>query len=365
MKPLVNTFTKTDTLFFKGIGILMIVIHNYLHNIPGYGLENEASFNRQNISRFWYHLKAFTLTDLFGAVFGFLGHYGVQIFIVFSAYGLAIQFSKKKGSSLKFLLNRLKKVYFLMLFGIAISLSIYFIVGKEYPLTEIVKKFILLGTTISSFSKWYLYGMFSGPFWFFALIIQVYILFPFLYKVITSIKKEYLWAPFFLSYGLIYFAFFVLEGKEFNSKFLDISFITLGNIIGHLPEVFLGIAMAHFKFNSFKKPVFLLALLVFIGSQIHIALFPLSFLAASIVLIQSVSFLNRMSPKYLKTVVLYIGQISMILFVVNGPLRNFSYFRIDDPDLRALRIFVFLGLLWFLSHFLFKLYVYLTKRLEV
>lgn len=75
--------------------------------------------------------------------------------------------------------------------------------------------------------------------------------------------------------------------------------------------------------------------------------------------------LNRISPTKFKNVILYVGQISMILFIVNGPLRFFEFFRVEDPMNRALRIFLFIPLLFGLSHLLFMVYSFLTKKLKI
>lgn len=358
-------FTKTDTLFFKGIGILMIVLHNYLHRIPGYGLENESQFSTANSIDFLNLLTSFSIVDFFGAIFGFLGHYGVQIFIVFSAYGLSVQYSKYKERPWRFVLLRLKKVYFLLFFAIAVCLVINYFTGRGVSLFEIGKRTVLLSTTLSSFSHDFMYSMFSGPFWFFALIIQVYILFPLLYKLTTSFSRNNVWIVFALSFLVFYIVFFTLEDYEYTLVKWPVKFSTLGNILGHLPEVVLGITMAHFKFTSFSKSNLLLALGVFIGSQLHVTLFPLSFLAISILLIQGVSYLNRISPTKFKNVILYVGQISMILFIVNGPLRFFDFFMVESTLIRALRIFLFLPLLLGLSQLLFMFYSFLTKKLKI
>lgn len=358
-------FTKTDTLFFKGIGILMIVFHNYLHRIPGYGLENEGRFVTRNFIDFLNLFTTFSIADFFGALFGFLGHYGVQLFIVFSAYGLSIQYRNSKEPPLKFVLPRLKKIYFLLFFAIAVCLIINHFTGRGLSVFEIGKRTVLLSTTLSSFSHDFMYSMFSGPFWFFALIIQVYILFPLIYKFTTSFPQEKVWIVFALSFLVFYAVFFTLEDVEYTLLKWPVKFATLGNILGHLPEVVLGITMAHFKFISFRKSTLFLAFVVFIGSQLHVTLFPLGFLAVSILLIQGVSYLNRVSPTKFKNVILYVGQISMILFIVNGPLRFFEFFRVEDPMNRALRIFLFIPLLFGLSHLLFMVYSFLTKKLKI
>src|SRR5690606_4121471 len=108
---------------------------------------------------------------------------------------------------------------------------------------------------------------------------------------------------------VFYRVFFTLVDYAYTLVKRRVKFSTLGNIVGHLPAVVLGITMAHFRFISFRKSTLFLAFVVFIGSQLHVTLFPLGFLAVSILLIQGVSYLNRISPTKFKNVILYVGQI--------------------------------------------------------
>ena len=48
-----QVFSRQDTAIFKGIAILMIIVHNYLHFQQGFFLENEATFNPKNVRDFF------------------------------------------------------------------------------------------------------------------------------------------------------------------------------------------------------------------------------------------------------------------------------------------------------------------------
>ncbi len=345
-------FTKTETTFFKGIGILMIVIHNFFHSRKGFGIENESSFSTDNVAVFLKQLTSLSFEDGFAAFFGFLGHYGVQIFIFFSAYGLCIQYQKKTVSDIKFVFQRLKKIYFLMFFGIAFCVAVTWLQGTPMSAYEILKKSFLLGTTISSFTEWYLYGMFTGPFWFFALMIQLYILFPIIYKVVTRFPFSKIWIPFVVSFSIIYVGYFLTKSSHIT---------VLGSIIGHLPEVILGICLAHFKIRKFNSWLVLAATIVFGLSQFFEVFFPLSFLAVSVLLIQLFSWLSGSSPTMLKRIIIFFGEISMILFVVNGKFRFIDIF----SNFSLLQFSYYMPLLIGLSYVLYLVYNYLTKALKI
>ncbi|MNK18127.1 Acyltransferase family protein [compost metagenome] len=351
-----GAFSKIDTLFFKGIGIIMIVIHNYLHFQRGFNLENEETFGRENVYKFLNHIYPIVWTDTFSAFFGFLGHYGVQIFIFFSAYGLAIQFSDKT-TYFSFVTKRLKKIYFLLFFGILMFLLFNLLFLQPYPLIKTIRNTIFLSTTYSSFFDKHLYAMFTGPFWFFALMIQIYIAFPFLYRIVKKLDSIK-----FILLLLLIFGFMGI-GQYFTSK----STLSLfGNIFGHFPEVLLGIFMAQNSIKKFSAPVFLISLIVFVGSQFSEFVFPFSFLAMTILLINLIQYLQKFTNKFFTEVVLYTGKISMILFIINGFFRSHPFFNLkDEPILRGERILIYLLILFAVCHFLYLIYDWLTNKLRI
>lgn len=349
-------YSLKDTNFFKGIGILLIVIHNYLHWQPGFNIENEDGFHKKNVLVFLDNLFPFVWTDTFSAIFGFLGHYGVQLFIFFSAYGLSVQFLKSNSriNYFRYLFKRLKKLYFLLGFAIVLFLIFnYLFTGNFYPFKKTLLYTFLLSTSLSNFSNNYLYSMFVGPFWFFGLMVQLYIVFPFLFKFI---KKFSIYSTFSVCFILIYALYYVD---------LKSSFSLFGNIIGHLPEVILGI---YFAQKGITKPSLLLLGLCSIGfalSQYFLWIFPLSFICITIILLYILEILKeKLNPFFTKTIQ-YIGEISMILFVVNGFFRLCPLFKIKDALLRGERIFLYLLLLFILSYFIYNMYIFLSKKLKI
>lgn len=350
------TFTKQDTLLYKGIGILLIVIHNYLHWQKGFGIENEDHFNANNVQVFLHNLYPVVWTDTFSAIFGFLGHYGVQIFIFFSAYGLSIQFSNSKlnFSYPKYLFTRLKKLYFLLFFGVISFLIFYFLIhGKFYGKIYTIKQLFYLSTSISNFSHSTLYSMFVGPFWFFGLMVQLYIIFPLIY---FFNKKYGSLLSILLSFVLIY-SLYYLD--------LNTSFSLFGTIIGHLPEVILGI---YFALNPNKKTsiyILPISVIVFCLSQFNLYFFPTSFLAITIILIFIIENIKLYFNSFWLNVFYYFGSISMTLFVVNGFFRLVPLFNIKDYVLRGERLFLYLLLLFIVTHFLHLVYSFLIHKLKI
>lgn len=348
------TFSRTDTTFFKGIGILLIVTHNFFHVRKGFGIENEMEFKAENIHAFLGYLAALDFDSGIAAIFSFLGHYGVQLFIFFSAYGLSVQYQRHRGTDLEFIVHRLRKIYFLLAFGIVFYVAAAVLAPRQsVDWLLILRNTFLLGTTISSFSMEWKYQMFAGPFWFFALIIQLYLLFPWLYRVSSGFVGRSVWVPFLVSYLLIY-AGFLLGGPQ--------GFSTFSTLIGHLPEVLLGVWLARSGTDGFARldrlPWHLLCILLFALSQLHPAFFPLGFLCITILLLSSVRWLQPRLGRWPTRFVLFCGEISMIMFVVNARVRGVKVF-----DAHTVVDFVaFMPVLLLLSYLLYRIYHHLVVR---
>jgi hypothetical protein len=104
----IDALSHERTQLFKGIAILLIVSHNFFHLIKPRMGENEYSFVANIFPRY---LNAFLLRpeDTFRLFFSFFGHYGVQMFIFLSAYGLTISFLEKRPRWAQFMFLRIKK----------------------------------------------------------------------------------------------------------------------------------------------------------------------------------------------------------------------------------------------------------------
>lgn len=348
--------SKSDSLLLKGFAILMIVLHNYLHFQPGFGIENESDFNPNNVHTFLTFLYPFRWTETFSAIFAFLGHYGVQIFIFISAYGLSIQKITQKSPFIykEYLFKRLKKLYFLLFFAVIVFQIFFFISFSEfYSFMKTAIKIVLLATSASNFTHESLYKMLSGPFWFFGLMVQLYFIFPVLFKIVKFLP---LYQSILLTICMVYLFYF-----------LDIysGFSVFGTIIGHLPEVLLGIYFAQNKLQKTSLFAFILSCITFIFSQWYWFLFPLSFLSITVILLYLFAIIKPYLSMFWINVISYVGNISMILFIINGIFRSNPLFDIKDSVLRGERIFLFLFLLFFVSHFIHQLYIFLVKKLKI
>ncbi|MFA7600377.1 MAG: acyltransferase [Bacteroidales bacterium] len=309
----IKAFNKNDTFLIKGIAIIAILLHNFFHWIPPLIGENEFDFLINRLHRLIESLQA-TPLEFINVFFSYFGHYGVQLFIFISAYGLTISFSRNPCSWGRFMLDRLTKLYPLLLTAVIVFFFAIILLDQRllslYEWREIGYKLLFIHTLIPESGL-----SLNGPWWFFGLIFQLYLLFPLLFKLI----KKYSWKAFILvlilSYGLIYISLFVYQPNN--------SVTFMQNAPGHLPEFALGV---FFALNKDKKinPLFIIAALVlFVSGNFFEVCFPFTFLSLTFLLICLFYFLYPylQRSKLCYHSFIYFGEISMLLFAVHAFFR--------------------------------------------
>ena len=174
------TISKRDTSILKGFAILCIVFHNYFHWLNPNPGENEFTFSASRVENF-FQLLGDEPGEWFNLLFSYLGHYGVQIFVLISGFGLTVSMINRPRTWESFVLNRLKKLYPLLLSGIlALFLGVILMDSQlvdNYIMMELKPKLLFIHTLIPNSGV-----SVNGPWWFFALILQLYLLFPLLFQ---------------------------------------------------------------------------------------------------------------------------------------------------------------------------------------
>jgi peptidoglycan/LPS O-acetylase OafA/YrhL len=112
----VHPFTREGTNFLKGIAIILIALHNYYRWVSPITGENEFDFSSMALTRSYVFLRSSPL-EFFNVFFNFLGHYGVQAFILISAYGLTLSWERSRPAYHRYLLHRIDKLYPPLWFG--------------------------------------------------------------------------------------------------------------------------------------------------------------------------------------------------------------------------------------------------------
>src|SRR5512146_540068 len=107
-KVMLSDLDFRDVTALKGLAISAIVFHNYFHLInPAH--ENEFDFDPM---RFRVLLETIVHPSLLiQTLFSFFGHFGVQVFIFLSAYGITKKYWDDRQTWTAFMRGRIRKLY--------------------------------------------------------------------------------------------------------------------------------------------------------------------------------------------------------------------------------------------------------------
>ena len=162
----------------RGVAISAIALHNYCHWLKGAVLENEFNYSQKHADaalRYLSHPDGYLPMQFFS----FLGHYGVVLFVFLSAYGLEKKYgqSSSKVPALPFIWNHYLKLLSMLLVGyigfILLNLRIYmFDFSWGFILDALSQITMVSNITSDIFSP-----QFLGPYWYFGLTLQLYVLY--------------------------------------------------------------------------------------------------------------------------------------------------------------------------------------------
>ncbi len=358
--------SKQTSLFLKGLAILIISLHNIIHKLPNLPIENEFSFSNKGAILFF--TDSF-FKEPFYFVLSFLGHYGVQIFIFLSAYAFYI---KKKS-----IFNVSKKTFFRKRFFRISTALIIAIIAVSF-LNVIIKLFIYdsipIRTILNGFIGTYIGGFLHllaiqpflpkgtpgglGPWWFISFIIQFYLLLPYLLKINYTKTKCII---------LIIVSIFI---NFIITKYKLVNFNIFYTVLGHFPEIIFAFYYA--KFIRHKKVNFILLTLFFLISTLivlycnsnaylwYFANIPSIFCLLSLFLL-----FQKIVPKRGTTFLLFIGRISVFIFLLNGITRDFfiNYMSKSSKIVSIILILIYLIATISISYILYELEKIFKKKI--
>lgn len=209
------TLSRNDTAFLKGIAILMIAVHNFCHWLPRCVPENEYTFDAGRIGQYLVYV-AQGGPHLVLNFFSHYGHYGVPLFLFLSGYGLVKKYEKpmttrcatmteteteaetapqtkaasqtkaappfptvfrrafqETGAALAFIWGHAVKLWRLMIPAIVLLWICQETIGKGWQThAEDLLKMVTYTTNL-----YYKRDLILGPWWFFSLILQLYVVY--------------------------------------------------------------------------------------------------------------------------------------------------------------------------------------------
>ena len=307
-----------ETTLLKGIGILMIVLHNFFHNLPPKIGENEFTFSIEVTKSFINAFLAFP-NRTFESIPSYFGHYGVQLFIFLSAYGLTKSNISKPTTHSTFLLKRFGKIYltFVSCVLLYVGLGVLKSTALNIPIEEIINlpallyKLLLISNLVPHQSLTPV-----GPWWFIPFILQLYLIAPFLISASRNNGGNFL-----LMASLLCMLIEVGLNDYLVPAGLNLNF----NFIGHMSVICLGIYAALTSNNIISsKQILPIALLVVVAGMFYKTFWYIADVSMTILLLWiALGGLRKLSPlgKPYRIIMFY-GSISFPLFLVNGFLRS-------------------------------------------
>jgi len=303
------------SFYLRAIAIAMIMAHNYMHWLPVSPGENEFGFQKDRVQSFIHGVLDQPL-DSVRLIAAYLGHYGVQVFFFLSAYGLTAKYGAVIPSWWSFQIRRWKAFYpAIIISGLAYLLYEGIRVGWGAVWHDDTVNMLRQMIGLSNFIPDNVYRP-IGPWWFIGVILQFYLILPFLWKLVQKHGDKVLYLVLLLAWVLQ-----SVLGQILYSKFeLNINH----SILGHLGVCAMGIWFARHDKMVIPWWVIIVSAILFIGGNFYYVLWIPSRVALLLFLLPLLCGIARLIAKshYCHHLMLILGQLSVYLFLCNGYLRR-------------------------------------------
>ena len=300
----------------KALAIVMIMVHNYSHLLRGVTSENEYTFR---VARTHQLLGNILHPDssFFLHVFSFLGHYGVPVFLFLSGYGLVKKYETGGGQLLrkgKFVFSHYAKLLRLMIIGLLAFFIADYLHSQEINTTlanfaaQIAMIINLLTEPWSRIKP--------GPYWFFGLMLQLYVIYIFMLRA-NGNSKTHKWVTPLLFLFLCQVVMFFRPSED-ALHWMRYNFLVAG-----LPFT-TGLLMARYD-HSLQLSRWLWLTIAIVG-WIFVVIMNLKFIlwlwAPLMVIVASVALVKAL-PTSWHPVLVWVGGLSAMLFVIHPIVRVF------------------------------------------
>ena len=188
-----STLSRQACNALRGLAIIGIFLHNYCHWLGPIVKENEYQYFQHNVE--WL-AQVIANADIYLPVhlLSFFGHYGVPVFLFLSAYGLVMKYEARPHldthaqtysingkplfnwrEPLRFIRYHYLKLFKMMIVGfVAFTMLDYITPGThKYHLLDIVAMLGMFNNLLPNPD----HIIWPGPYWFFGLMLQLYIVY--------------------------------------------------------------------------------------------------------------------------------------------------------------------------------------------
>ncbi len=350
--------SRTEASFMKGIAMLMILFHNFCHLIKPWNGENEFSFSYES-TLFFIDLIKKNPENIVQYLFSFMGHYGVQLFVFLSGYGLFTVWQNREVKWLQFMKQRLIKLYPAYLVTVLVYLLILTIKTGGLPSWVLLRLAIADLLFIQSFVPGEAFRL-VGPWWFFPMIVQLYMVFPLVMAAYRRWGLQALYLIGALAWLITLIVNPLLDHDKYNLNYF---------FIGHLAVFCLGMVLAGKETFQIRYSVIILAFIILIAGNLFSYVWPLTMLAAALLLSVLTRTLQHALTGYRRQRLWIkgIGAHSLFIFLVHGFLRDpFVAIaqRHNNPFITALAAIIFLVVTLIVARLIKKIQTPLGRAAE-
>ncbi len=184
----IETLTRMECEALRGLAIIGIFLHNYCHWLGPIVQENEYQFFQHNVDELYRVLQGSWNELFFFHILSFFGHYGVPVFLFLSAYGLTLKYERSSinvsevkvqtGRELPlfgFIKYHWLKLFRMMIVGFVAFTMVDAVTSEQhhYRIMDIVGQMGLFNNLLPHPDD----IIWPGPYWFFGLMFQLYIVY--------------------------------------------------------------------------------------------------------------------------------------------------------------------------------------------
>lgn len=312
MKDCNKLLSLAESQSLRGIAILAIMLHNYCHWLGFAVKENEFTFDASRPQQILGQMMA-PDANIFVHLMSFFGHYGVPVFLFISGFGLVCKYEKPSAPGigiLPFTRYHYLKLFKMMFVGfVAFTIIDYITPGRHYY--EAIDIVALMGMFINILPNpdriiW------PGPYWFFGLMIQLYVI----WRLVLYRRP---------SRNVIILVVLCWLLQAFLTSSNDPGGVVLNrvryNFIGGMLPFGLGVLYARHG-KAFGKRAYIAILLLSVLLVVVASLTFQSWLWVPLFIVTGSVALIKLLPQRVSGVCMWLGAISSAMFVTHPILRK-------------------------------------------
>lgn len=339
MKPKDNILSKAECSAMRGIAILGIMLHNYCHWLNFAVKENEYQFHSDRAAAFWQSL---TTPDgmLPIQLLSFLGHYGVPVFLFLSGYGLVLKYERENEPSyrpLPFIKFHYLKLLRMMIPGFIFFIIIDIITPRSFHFycPQLLEQGLMVINIFPDPARW----IWPGPYWFFGLMLQLYII----YRLLLF-RRHWGWTA-----GLILVCFIAQMACSPDGDTLKyLRYNSIGGILPFGLGILTARYLTHFRINISRWQWTILCL-VLSAAIVVMSLYEITWYFVPVVIILATIAMVKALPSWLMSWMIWTGGISAAMFVTHPAMRKIFIpvsHRGDVYDGLMLYVIAAIGVAW-------------------